>query len=139
MSLWNKLFRRKRDEVPFDPDPGVTTEMPTRPYRVLHAELPFYSDPECREEVQGARLVVLQSEDSRQDHKPIECMPTRMKYEAGQLVCWELNNKKQWEEAWYRSPQSGDAEKAFALSVEFNGKVVAHDSTFSRASSSAPN
>lgn len=137
MSLWNRLFGRKKDEARFDPDPGVTTEMPIRPYRVLYADLPFYSDPECREEVKGARIVVLKCEDSRQEHRPIECLPTRMKYEAGQLVCWELNNKTLWDAAWYRSPESGDSEKAFAQSVEFNGRVFTGDSPPAPAESSA--
>ncbi len=30
-----------------DRDPGVTDDTPIVPYRVVHAEIPFYSDPEC--------------------------------------------------------------------------------------------
>jgi len=29
-----------------DRDPGVTDDTPIVPYRVVHAEIPFYSDPE---------------------------------------------------------------------------------------------
>jgi hypothetical protein len=113
-----------RNEVESDPNPGLTDKMPLRPYRVLHADLPFYSDAGCRSEMIGARLVVLRCEDPRQKHQPIECMPSRKKYSQGQIVCWELNNKKVWNEAWYRNPGSGKPEKAWSRAVEFAGHVV---------------
>lgn len=123
MSLLRLLFGRKQEEV-FDPDPGETREMPARPYKVLHADLPFYSDADCRTEVKEARLVVLQFEDPRQKHKVVECMPAMKKYSQGQIVQWELNNKQVWEAAWYVNPDTGKKEKAWARAVEFVGKVV---------------
>ena len=44
------LFGRKKTETDetFDRDPGITDKMPARPYRILRADLPFYSDPECK-------------------------------------------------------------------------------------------
>lgn len=79
MSLLGLLFRRRHQEV-FDPDPGETREMPARPYKVLHADLPFYSDADCRAEVKGARLLVLRCEDPRHKHTVVECMPSRKRY-----------------------------------------------------------
>ena len=107
-----------------DPNPPEIRHQPARPYRVLHADLPFYSDPKGLIEVQGARLVVLQCEDPMQTHQPIECMPVRKNYRAGQRVGWDLNNKKLWETAYYRNPSSGEVERAWAQSVEFTGPVV---------------
>ena len=124
MSLLSSLFRRKPVETVFDPKPKETSEMPVRPYRVLHAGLPFYSDPECACEVLGARLVVLRSEDPRQQHHPIECMPTRKHYEKDQVLSWDINHKIQWEDAWYVNPESGNKEKAWVRAVEFIGMVV---------------
>ncbi len=123
------FFGRKkshRSEL-FDPNPGTVDTMPARPYRVLHADLPFYSDPECRFRVQGATLVVLRSEDCKQNHQVTECMPTRKKYQPGQLVEWDLNNKMIWQNNWYRNPETGAPELAWVQAVEFIGRVVAVD------------
>ena len=115
----------QNDQAPeFDPNPEETHDMPVRPYTVLHDLLPFYSDPDCRVEVKGARLVVLRSDDPRQTHHPIECMPTRKTYSKGQTLRWEINHKLQWEESWYVNPDTGSKEKAWARAVEFIGLVV---------------
>ena len=124
MSLITALFRKKNAEPEFSPEPEVTHEMPVRPYTVLHELLPFYSDPECRTEVRDARLVVLRSDDPRQTHHPVECVPTRKHYAKGQTLVWDINHKLQWEEAWYVNPDNGSKEKAWARAVEFIGKVV---------------
>jgi len=120
------LFGRKTTvaDDEFDPHPGTMKEMPARPYRVLRADLPFYSDPECRVKVNDASLIVLKSEDPEQKHSVQECMPTRKKYEVGQLVQWDLNNKKIWQNCWYKNPESGAAERLWIQAVEFIGKIV---------------
>jgi hypothetical protein len=115
---------RNQQNTSFDPYPEETQEMPVRPYTVLHDLLPFYSDSDCREEVQGARLVVLRSDDPRQSHHPTECMPTRKLYSKGQILLWDINGKQQWEESWYLNPETGVREKAWIRSVEFVGKVM---------------
>ena len=120
------LFGRKRTQIEevFNPDPGITDEMPARPYRILRANLALYSDPECKTKVEDVNLIVLESEDPKQQHSVQECMPTRKKYETGQLVQWDLNNKKVWQSCWYRNPESGATEMAWVQAVEFIGKVV---------------
>ena len=75
-----------RTSSTLDQQPGETTEMPTRPYTVLHANLPFYVDPDCRIAAGGASLIVLRCDDPKQTHHPIECMPTTYRYAAGQTV-----------------------------------------------------
>lgn len=124
MSLLSALSGRKKAAPIFDPNPEVTRGMPARPYTVLHDLLPFYSDPECRVEVQGARLLVLRSDDPRQNHHPVECMPTRKRYTRGQTLVWDIDRKLQWEDSWYVNPETGRKEKAWARAVEFIGKVV---------------
>ena len=118
------LFGRRKQDEEFNPDPGQTHEMPARPYRVLHADLPFYSDAECRTDVKGARLLVLQCEDPKQKQKTVECMPAMKTYSRGQIVQWELNPKRIWDAAWYVNPDTGNREKAWSLAVEFVGRVV---------------
>ena len=124
MSLLGALWGRKKPEVVFDPNPSELDTMPVRPYKVLQANLPFYSDPECRMEVTGARLVVLRCDDPRQKMRTIECMPVRKTYRKGQWVRWDINHKTQWESAWYRNPETGQIERAWVLAVEFVGPVV---------------
>jgi hypothetical protein len=110
--------------LPDSPEPEETTSMPERPYRVLHADLPFYSDSKCEKEVPGARLVVLRCEDPAQTRKTIECMPVVKNYRQDQIVTWDLNNKRMWELSWYRNPDTGQVERAWAQAVEFTGKIV---------------
>ena len=120
------LFGRKEtqtDEV-YDRDPGITHEIPARPYRILRVDLPFYSDPECKMKVKDANIIVLKSEDPKQQHSVQECIPTRKKYEIGQLVKWDLNNKKVWQKCWYKDPESGGTEMVWVQAVEFIGKIV---------------
>lgn len=124
MSLLAALFWRKQPEIPFDPNPCEVDSMPVRPYRVLHADLPFYSDAECKIEVSGARLIVLQCEDPRQEQRTIECMPTLKKYRQGRLVRWEIKHKRQWDKAWYINPDTGQSERAWGLATEFIGPLV---------------
>jgi hypothetical protein len=119
-----QLRRRHKELPPDNHEPEETTSMPARPYRVLHADLPFYSDSKCEKEVQGARLVVLRCEDPAQKQKTIECMPVVKNYRQGQIVSWDLNNKRLWELSWYRNPDTGEPERAWTQAVEFTGKVV---------------
>jgi hypothetical protein len=118
---------RKKSDVTevFDPNPKVVNTMPARPYRVLYAGLPFYSDPECKRQVNDAWLVVLRSEDPKQQHQVQDCLPTRKKYQVGQIVAWDLNNKQIWQDNWYINPETGKAEVAWIQAVEFTGRVVA--------------
>jgi hypothetical protein len=117
---------RKSSEVSevYDPNPEVISTMPARPYRVLYADLAFYSDPECKKPVDGARLVVLRSEDPKQQHQVQECMPARKMYGIGQIVEWDLNNKRIWQNNWYINPETGKAEMAWVQAAEFTGRVV---------------
>jgi hypothetical protein len=117
--------RKAEDAEAFDPNPGVIDRMPARPYRVLYADLPLCSDPECKSKIEEASIVIPQSEDPKQQHQVRECMPTRKKYKAGELVNWELNNKKSWQNCWYVNPETGAAERAWVQAVEFTGKIVA--------------
>ena len=132
MSLLHSIIQRKKQEV-FNPIPDEIREMPVRPFRVIHADLPFYSDAKCQNEIPDARLVILQCADTVQKRNDVECMPSRKRYKQGQTVGWDLNNKKIWQSAWYRNPETAQIEKAWTQSVEFVGRVVAADVAASAA------
>lgn len=121
---WFLGRKKTQTDEAFDPNPGIIDEMPVRPYRVVHADLPFYADAECKMKVKDANIIVLKSEDPEQQHSVQECMPTRKKYEIGQLVQWDLNNKKIWQSCWYTNPESNATEKAWVQAVEFIGRIV---------------
>lgn len=109
---------------PIEPqEPETTSLKPTSPYRVLQVDLPFYSDPECRNQVPNARLILLISEDPVEPLKVPEALPTTKRYRPGQIVQWGLSNKRLWEECWYRDPEDGRVKRAWTRSVEFTGKV----------------
>ena len=126
MSLLRSIIQRKKPQV-FDPIPDEISQMPVRPFRVIHADLPFYSDANCQNQIPNARLVILQCVDTIQKRNDADCMPSRKRYKQGQIVSWDLNNKMIWQSAWYRNPETAQIEKAWAQSVEFIGKVVAAD------------
>ncbi len=123
MSVLKVLFGGRKQQEPFEPDPGFIDAMPARPYRVLHADLPFFADAECRNQIRGARLVVLQCEDALQKQRTIECMPAVKDYRQDQIVQWETNHKRLWDDAWYVNPESGAKEKAWTRAVEFVGRI----------------
>ena len=112
-------------QADFDPNPAQTNELPALPYRVLYANIPIYSDPECRQQVTDGTILILQSLDPDDPIQELDIAPTRKNYRAGQIVAWDLNNKKLWEKAWYRNPESGEIEQAWTFHVEFIGPVVA--------------
>jgi hypothetical protein len=123
MSWLSGRNRSDADEI-IDPNPGSIEWMPARPYRVLHTNLSIYSDPLCTSKIEDAHLIVLKSEDPKSQISIQECMPTRKKYRVGQLVQWDLNNKKVWQNCWYKNPETGAVEMAWTHAVEFIGKVV---------------
>ena len=117
------MFGRKVQEQ-VDLSPGETDEMPIVPYRVLYTDIPFYSDPECKNEVPEAKIAILEMLDPDDELKELDVVPVQKKYEPGQLVRWELNNKTMWDESWYRHPDTGQIERAWSHHVEFIGQIV---------------
>jgi hypothetical protein len=121
--------RNKRNTMSAKSDsaPEQTIEMPAIPHRVLHADVPFYSDPDCTKLVSDASILVVRSLDPHEPVRELDIVPVRKHYAAGQIVSWELNNKKLWERCWFRNPESGLIEQAWTYHVEFIGKVVHPD------------
>ena len=104
--------------------PEETDEMPIVPYRVLYTDLPVYSDPECRNLVSDARIAVLLPLDPDDQILELDVVPTRVSYQPGQIITWELNNKRTWEAGWYRNPDTGQVEQAWTMHVEFIGQLI---------------
>ena len=127
MGKLKKLFKSKSAAPPtesFDPKPEETDELPFIPYRVLYTDLPFYDDPACENEVTDARIAILEALDPDDELMEVDVLPTRKDYQPGQLVTLNLNNKRLWEECWFRNPQTQQIEKAWTLHVEFIGQII---------------
>ncbi len=118
---------------PFDPKPTETDELPAIPHLVLYAGIPFYSDAECTKQVSDASLLILEPLDPADTIQELDVAPTRREYKVGQFVTWELNNKKLWETCWYRNPETGRIEQAWAFHVEFIGSVIAQSTVDANA------
>lgn len=112
--------------VPTQRDPEQSDEMPVVPYRVLYADIPFYSDAECKKEVREAKIAILEALDPDDELAEWDVVPSLNRYVPGQLVQWNLNNKKLWEESWYKNPESRKIERAWTIHVEFIGRVLSH-------------
>jgi hypothetical protein len=110
--------------VPTQRDPQHSDEMPVVPYRVLYADIPFYSDPECTKEVVAAKIAILEALDPDDAFRELDVVPSLNRYEPGQLVRWSLDNKNLWEESWYKNPETGQIERAWTIHVEFIGQVL---------------
>ena len=104
--------------------PEKTNEMPIVPYRVLYTDLPAFSDPECRNQIPDARIAILLPLDPDDQILELDVVPTRYSYQPGQIITWELNNKRTWEAGWYRNPDTGQVEQAWTMHVEFIGQVI---------------
>ena len=111
-------------EVPPKTSLDETDDMPVIPYRVVYVDLPFYSDRECKKTVEEATIAVLEALDPDGSYPELDVVPTRNNYEPGQIVTWMLNNKKMWEESWYKNPESGQIEAAWKSHVEFIGQLI---------------
>lgn len=118
------MFKRKSPAKEISTAPGETNEMPVVPYRVLYAGLPFYSDPECRNEIPDAKIAILKPLDPDGRFGELDVVPSRKAYQPGQLVKWWLNKDKMWEECWYRNPETGQIERLFIAHIEFVGPLI---------------
>ena len=104
--------------------PVETDQMPVVPYRVLYSDLPVYSDPECRNPISDAHIAILLPLDPDDQILELDVVPTRVSYQPGQIITWDLNNKRTWEAGWYRNPDSGQVEQAWTMHVEFVGELI---------------
>ena len=117
-------YEAERTTAKLGARPEETDQMPIVPYRVLYTDLPAFSDPECRNRIPDARITVLLPLDPDDQILELDVVPTRVGYQPGQIITWELNNKRTWEAGWYRNPDTGQVEQAWTMHVEFVGQLI---------------
>lgn len=119
------FFKKKQIQDSFEPE--QTDTVPVVPFKVMEADVPIYSDPGCKQQVEEGRILILLGLDPDEKIVEEEIVPTRMRYQKGQYVTWSFNSKKIWEDCWYRDPRTGDICKAWPLHVEFVGAVISSE------------
>lgn len=126
----SESVRGKKDAVTGDAaigeTPSTTDKMPVVPHKVLYADLPFYTDADCTQLVEDARICILRPLDP-DGFDQLEIVPTSKKYETGQYLSWKLNKDNLWEECYYHNPITGQVETAWTMHVEFVGEVISDE------------
>lgn len=117
------LFSKKKEIA--DPRvPNITEQVPLVPFRVRKTGIPFYRDPECKDQVTDATLMIIQALDPDDEIQELELVPTTKTYREGDYVTMLLDNKKLWEDCYYRDPETGEIQKAWRIHVNFIGDVI---------------
>lgn len=116
------LFKKKDTTDPTIP--GTTTKVPLVPFKVLETGIPFYRDQECTRRVEDATLMWIQALDPDDEIQELELVPTTKRYQSGTYVTMLLDNKKLWEDCYYRDTKTGEVLKAWRIHVNFIGEVI---------------
>ena len=104
--------------------PVVTNTVPLVPFKILAAEIPFYRDQECNDEVSDARIVIIQALDPDDEIQELDIVPTTKTYERGTYVTLAFDNKKLWENCWFKDPETHEVQRAWRIHVNFIGEVI---------------
>jgi hypothetical protein len=117
------LFSKKGTADPSIP--ATTEKVPLVPFKVLEVGIPFYRDQTCSDRIEDATLMVIQALDPDDEIQEFELVPTTKRYQPGDYVNMLLDNKKLWEDCYYRDSRSGEIQKAWRIHVNFIGEVIA--------------
>ncbi|MEJ2078971.1 MAG: hypothetical protein P8020_11460 [Acidobacteriota bacterium] len=104
--------------------PSITKKVPLVPFKVLETGIPFFRDKECTQQIPDATLAIIQALDPDDEVQELDIVPTTKTYEKGQYVTLAFDNKKLWEDCYYRDPDGGEILKAWRIHVNFIGEVI---------------
>lgn len=92
---------------------------------VYHPGVTIYTDAECRNAIEDARGVILETLSPGGLTKTKRIFPTtRTHFKKGVRVAWEWSNGRRFGRAWYRDPDTGDVRDAWGGSMEFIGRPL---------------
>jgi len=113
----------KSEEV--DPRlPRITETLPMVPFKVVATGIPFYLDKECKSRVADATIAIIQALDPDDDIQELDLVPTTKTYQQDSYVTLAFDNKKIWEECYYRDPETDEVRRAWRIHVNFIGELV---------------
>lgn len=111
-------------------DSGVTIlrALQTIPHEVnivYHPGVAIYTDAECRNLVEDARGVILETVSPGGVTKTRRIFPTtRTHFKKGVRVAWEWSDERRFGQAWYHDPDTGQIQDAWGGSMEFIGRPL---------------
>jgi hypothetical protein len=88
---------------------------------VDHPGVDIFEDEECQHKHPGMGLI-LQTISPGATATTRRIYPTTRRYERGKVVTWEWNDRRRWDAAWYRDPETGAVEYAWLGALEFAGR-----------------
>ncbi len=105
-------------------EPEVSNTVPLVPFKVLATDIPFYRDQGCTDEVSEARIVIIQALDPDDQIQELDIVPSTKTYERGAYVTLAFDNKKLWENCWFKDPETNEVQQAWRIHVNFIGEVI---------------
>lgn len=92
---------------------------------VYNPGVTIYSDAEGLKPVEGAKGVILETLSPGGVSKSKRIFPTtRTHFQKGVRVAWEWSNERQFDESWYRDPETGELKAAWSGALEFVGRPL---------------
>ncbi len=90
---------------------------------IRHVQIPLYADPNAtvpRPEISGLIVEVTNPESMMNE---LRVLPTREgHFEIGRRIGWAYSYERDYDETWYRDPDTGTITLAWSYSKEFIGK-----------------
>jgi hypothetical protein len=108
--------------------PSVTEKVPLVPFKVIACGIPFYLDKGCTQQVANASIVILQTLDPEDEIQELDIVPSTKIYQPGDYVTLAFDNKKIWEDCYFRDPESGETSRAWRIQVNFIGELISPQS-----------
>ena len=102
----------------------TTSTIPLVPFKVLEAGIPFYTDAACTAMVEDACIYILQGLDPDDPIQELDIVPSTQEYARDSYVAIGFDNKKLWEDCWFRDPDTGEIQKAWGLHTNFIGQSI---------------
>jgi hypothetical protein len=108
----------------------VLRNIPRPRYVVRKANVPLYSDKNCKIERKDVRGVLLETFDADGKSQRVAVYPSTREYVDGMSVGWEWNipvayrSDMGWGETWYKDPETKECTLAWSESMEFIGRDV---------------
>lgn len=108
--------------------PSVTEKVPLVPFKVIASGIPFYTDKACTQPEANATIVILQTLDPEDEIQELDIVPSSKIYQPGDYVTLAFDNKRIWEDCYYRDPESGEISRAWRIQVNFIGELISPES-----------
>lgn len=99
--------------------------VPRETHKVVHVNVPLFSDERARERRNDVKGVILESMSPGGVVANRRIYPTTStELRPGMIVSWSWESDRAWDETWYLDPESGDVVSAWQSAAEFTGQNI---------------